>query len=162
MPRSGIATIPETITGLGAAYGLSPEANAFLAAYAIIFTGDPILGTWSIGGPTTRSNNLLGTAQGLSYSHNTYEGDSSIGRNDAYLNNGDAHSLNTTRFATAYAFGGAEDRYTLDKFAQHFGENARESEANNPYYFAAPFSTTVVSPAAYNFVINLVSLMLLT
>lgn len=28
---------------------------------------------------------------------------------------------------------------------------------NNPYYFAAPFATTLVSPAAYNFVINFMS-----
>lgn len=96
---------------------------------------------------------------GISYSHNVYEGDSSIGRNDAYLNNGDAHSLNVDRFAETYAIAvnDGSDRYTLDKFVQDFQKKADESESTNPYYFAAPFSTTLVSPAAYNFVINFMS-----
>jgi len=33
----------------------------------------------------------------------------------------------------------------------------RQSIANNPYYFTGAFSTVVVVPAAYNFVINLMS-----
>lgn len=101
---------------------------------------------------------LLGPGQGLDYSHNNYEGDSSIGRNDAYLNKGDAHSLNITKFERVYALGGAEDRYTLDKFRSRFEEVQDESVANNPYYFTGAFSTVAVVPAAYNFVINLVCL----
>jgi len=160
LPRSGIATIPTTINGLGQAFGLGPDASAVLALYAILFDGDPIRGEWSIGGPTgtdTLTLGILGQAQGLSYSHNIYEGDASIGRNDAYLNNGDAHSLNVTRFATAFATGLDDDRYTLDKFASHFENNTLWSIENNPLYFSAPFATVVVSPAAYNFVINLMS-----
>ena len=88
-----------------------------------------------------------------------YEGDSSIGRQDAYINNGDAHSLDPARFASAYSVGvdDGSDRYTLDKFSQNFETKAAESESTNPYYFAAPFSTTLVAPAAYNFVINFMS-----
>jgi len=48
------------------------------------------------------------------------------------------------------------DRYTLDLFAQNYASKGDESAATNPYYFAAPFST-LVTPAAYNFVINLMS-----
>lgn len=158
----GVLTIQDTIDGLGAAYGMSPDLAGFLAAYAIIFDGDPVLGTWSIGGPPPSdplSSGLLGGAQGISYSHNNYEGDSSIGRRDAYINNGDAHSLDTSRFASAYAVGVTDksDRYTLDKFAQNFGTKADESESTNPYYFSAPFSGALVAPAAYNFVINFMS-----
>ncbi len=149
------------MTGLGDAYGMSPELSAFLAAYAIITNGSPLTGTWSIGGPPPSSGGLLGGllggSQGISYSHNIYEGDGSIARNDAYLNNGDAHSLNITRFASAYATGLANDRYTLDGFAQDLLSKIQESIATNPYYFAAPFSTTLVVPVAYNFVINLFS-----
>ena len=96
---------------------------------------------------------------GISYSHNVYEGDSSIGRRDAYINNGDAHSLDPARFASAYSTGvdDGSDRYTLDKFSQNFETKAAESESTNPYYFAAPFATTLVAPAAYNFVINFMS-----
>ena len=80
------------------------------------------------------------------------------GRNDAYINKGDAHSLNITKFAEVYAVGGKEDRYTLDKFRQRFQAVQDYSIANNPYYFTGLFSTVVVVPAAYNFVINFVSL----
>lgn len=162
LSRSGVTTIQESVTGLGAVYGLDPVFAAFLAAYGIIMDGDPVLQEWSIGGPPPGdelTKGLLGGAQGISYSHNVYEGDASIARNDAYINNGDAHSLNVDRFASAYALGvnDGSDRYTLDKIAQNFASKTEESIQNNPYYFAAPFAGTVVAPAAYNFVINFMS-----
>ena len=49
------------------------------------------------------------------------------------------------------------DRYTLDKFSQLFAKNTHRSVLQNPYYFAPFLSTTVVAPAAYNFVINFMS-----
>ena len=138
---------------------MSAELAGFLAAYAIIEDGDPISGTWYIGGPPPAGllGGLLGSPQGISWSHNVYEGDSSIARNDAYLNNGDAHSLNVTRFAQAYTTGVSDNNYTLDRFAQDFLAKTQESIATNPFYFAAPFSTTLVAPVAYNFVINFMS-----
>ena len=96
LPRNGIASIEQTVSGLGKLYNLGPRITAVLAAYAVITEGNPLEGVWSIGGPLPTDEltaPLLGTGQGLSYSHNTYEGDSSIGRGDAYLNNGDAHSV---------------------------------------------------------------------
>ena len=90
-----------------------------------------------------------------SYSHNNYEGDASIGRADAFLNGGDAHSLIISRFADAYAAtdfaqnGGQRDRYTLDAFAQNYGKKLQQSISTNPLFFAAPFSG-LVAPAAYN------------
>ncbi|KAF2167170.1 hypothetical protein M409DRAFT_54361 [Zasmidium cellare ATCC 36951] len=162
LPRSGIASIEETVSGLGALYNLGPGISAVLAAYAVAIDGNIVEGVWSIGGPLPTdelTGALLGTGQGLSYSHNNYEGDSSIGRGDAYINNGDAHSLNVTRFEQVYdiAVKDGSDRYTLDKFRAKFEEAQDESIANNPYYFTGVFSTVVVVPAAYNFVINLMS-----
>lgn len=159
LPRSGFATLPETVTGLGAMYGMSADLAGFLAAYAIAIDGDLLSMTWSIGGPqgTLGSPSILGNGQGISWSHNKYEGDSSIGRCDAYINNGDAHSLSVQRYALAYATGQPEDRYTFDKFAQEFTKNTYRSVMQNPYYFTGLFSTTLVSPAAYNFVIAFMS-----
>lgn len=97
------------------------DLAGFLAAFAILTDGDPVEGTWSIGGPLPSdpvTKAVLGQGQGISYSHNVYEGDASIARGDAYINNGDAHSLQIPRFASAYAIGTDNDRYTLDKFAQ--------------------------------------------
>lgn len=162
---------------MGAAYNMAPTLAAALAAYAIALDGNVAEMVWSIGGPLPTDDltgALLGTGQGLSYSHNNYEGDSSIGmqsiqptgiskanllspgRNDAYLDHGNAHSLNITKFEEVYAVGQPDDRYTLDKFRQRFETVQDFSIANNPYYFTGLFSTVVVVPAAYNFVINFV------
>jgi hypothetical protein len=115
-----------------------------LSAYAIALTGNIAEGTWSIGGPlpTTLLDPLLGTGQGLSYSHNTYEGDSSIGRGDAYLNNGDAHSLNVTRFEQVYniAVNDGSDRYTLDKFRAKFEEAQNGSCSPLIFFYQLNFS----------------------
>ncbi|MCJ1333363.1 hypothetical protein MMC10_010058 [Thelotrema lepadinum] len=169
LPRSGIASLEETVAGLGAAYNMSPELAAALAAYAIAIDGNIVEGVWSIGGPLPQIGlpivgGLIGNGQGLSYSHNNYEGDGSIARDDAYTNNGDAHSLNLTKFEGVYAVGGddqSEDgfgqRYTLDKFRARFQRVQDEAIADNPYYFTGAFSTIVVVPAAYNFVINFMS-----
>ena len=160
LPRSGIATIEQTVSGLGALYNLDAPITAFLAAYAVAVDGNVVEGVWSIGGPLPTdllTGTLLGTGQGLSYSHNNYEGDGSIARQDAYTGQGDAHSLNVTKFTGVYAVGGTEDRYTLDKFRQRLNDVQNEAIANNPYYFTGLFSTIAVVPAAYNFVINLMS-----
>ena len=153
LPRSGVPTIPQTISGLGALYGMSVDLAGFLAAYAVAIDGDLVSLAWSIGGPPP---SLLGSAQGISWSHNKYEGDTSIGRCDAYTNGGDAHSLSTTRFGYAYASctGGV---CTLDKFAQAFAKNTYISVQTNAQYFTGLFSTTLVAPAAYNFVAVMMS-----
>jgi hypothetical protein len=53
-----------------------------LAAYAVIFDGDLGSQTWSIGGPYQPSiiGAIGGTPEGISYSHNKYEGDASATR----------------------------------------------------------------------------------
>lgn len=61
---------------------MAPTLGAALAAYAIALDGNVVEGVWSIGGPLPTDDltgALLGTGQGISYSHNNYEGDGSIG-----------------------------------------------------------------------------------
>lgn len=41
--------------------------------------------------------------------------------------------------------------------AQDFRNKGEQSIATNPYFFSAPFSGVLVAPAAYMFVINLMS-----
>lgn len=77
-------------------------------------------------------------------------------RADAYLNNGDAHSLVLSRFVSAYAMHNDQGLYTMDLFAQNYLAKVKESIATNPYAFWAPFSG-VVAPVAYNFVIAFMS-----
>ena len=158
LPRSGLVTMLQT-NGLNTMYGMGIDVCQFLAAYAISLDGDVETLQWSIGGafPPDLATNLLGDPQGLSYSHNNYEGDTSITRCDSYINGGDAHSSSPTRFLYAYNSGIDNDRYTLDKFSHAFTKNTVRSEAQNARYFTGLFSTKIVSPAAYNFVINFMS-----
>lgn len=72
-------------------------------------------------------------------------------------NAGDAHSLSVQRFKYAYEAGIDNDRYTMDKFDREFAKNTIRSIGTNPYYFAPLFSTTLVAPAAYHFVIAFMS-----
>ncbi|EPE28884.1 Cloroperoxidase [Glarea lozoyensis ATCC 20868] len=155
LPRSGVTTITQTVNGLGAAYSFGPEFAAALSVIAIGLTGDPTGGTWSIGGPYPPSllGGLLSNPSGISKSHNTYESDTSPARSDAYLNGGDAVSLNITRFDKLYF---SAQNYTLDILRDHNKLTHTDSIQNNPYYFSAPFAG-LVPPIAHHFIVNLMS-----
>ncbi|KAK7727153.1 hypothetical protein SLS57_003188 [Botryosphaeria dothidea] len=158
LPHNGLATAEQTIKGLGQAYGMSPDLALFLSVVAIALDGDLGSMQWSIGGPfkpSALSGLLGGDPQGISFSHNNYEGDSSATRADAYLNNGDAYTMLVPKFEALYNTA-VNDRYTLDGFRGQYAQAQQESIATNPYLFYAPFSALVV-PAAYNFVLNFMS-----
>lgn len=82
------------------------DLAVFLSAISVIFVGDPVSTEWSIGGPPPQGIlsqlGLLGRPTGLSGSHNKYESDSSPGRGDAYLHDGDASTLNMDNFLSLY------------------------------------------------------------
>lgn len=84
LPHSGVGTIDEFISGTGAAFGMGSDLASFLAVYGSIFDGD--LTSYSIGGPVADLTvaGLLGEPQGLSGSHNKYEGDVSPTRGDLF------------------------------------------------------------------------------
>lgn len=88
IPRNGILNIQQTVDGLEKLYNMAPTLGAFLAAYSIAFDGDAVALTWSIGGPlpANPASALTGVPQGDGYSHNNYEGDTSISRCDSYTN----------------------------------------------------------------------------
>lgn len=88
--HSGVATIPDIIGGVNAAYGMALDLGAFLAVYGAVYDGNGL--GYSIGGPTSDSqlplDNVLGitgSPQGLSGSHNKYESDTSPTRGDLYM-----------------------------------------------------------------------------
>ncbi|KAF1988889.1 Cloroperoxidase [Aulographum hederae CBS 113979] len=157
LPRSGITTLEQTVTGLGAAYGFGPEFAAALSAFAIVFTGDPTRGTWSIGQGYSPGllGGLLSNPSGISFSHNNYESDASPTRADAYLNNGDAASLILSKFESLYNKA-VDGEFTIDILRTHNKEVHDFSVQNNPYFFSAPFAG-LVPPIAHHFVINLMS-----
>ncbi|CAK4010345.1 Aromatic peroxygenase [Lecanosticta acicola] len=156
LPRNGILTTQQTIDGLAQAFGMAADIAAGLAVLAILLEGDPIALTWSIGGayPSPLVDQLGEEPQGISWSHNNYEGDSSVTRQDAYLNEGDASSINLSRFQELY---NSAELFTLDTLRGQFKNNQDYSISNNPYYYSAQFSGLLVVPAAHNFIINFFS-----
>lgn len=57
---------------------MSPDLALVLSVIAIAISGDPIAGTWSIGGGFKGALGLLGQPTGILGTHNRYEGDASI------------------------------------------------------------------------------------
>jgi hypothetical protein len=85
LPHNGIGNMPDFINGCQEAFGMGVDLATFLAIYGAIFDGD--LTSYSIGGPVPGLLNLgglLGAPQGLSGSHNKYEGDVSPTRGDLF------------------------------------------------------------------------------
>lgn len=67
---------------------MAPDLAIFLSVISIALAGDPVAGTWSIGGGFDQTVPVLGRATGIAGTHNQYESDASIVRGDAYLNGG--------------------------------------------------------------------------
>lgn len=84
LPHNGVATIQQFIDGTVAAFGMGPDIASILAVYGAVFTGNLV--SWSIGGPVAGLTvaGLLGEPQGISGSHNKYEGDVSPTRGDLF------------------------------------------------------------------------------
>lgn len=82
-PLAWVKTIPSST--IHVFISLGTDLSTLLAVYGAIFDGD--LTSYSIGGPVFSLLNLgglLGEPQGLSGSHNKYEGDVSPIRGDLY------------------------------------------------------------------------------
>lgn len=47
--RSGVTTLTQAIEAVNVVYGISPELGTALSAYAVIFDGNVLDQTWSIG-----------------------------------------------------------------------------------------------------------------
>ncbi len=105
MDRSGLTTFTEAITATNTVFNMGVDLGAFLSLYAVAIDGDPLSLKWSIGGPPSSGgilSGILGSSKGLSGSHNKYESDASATRADAYLNNGDASTLDMAHFQQLY------------------------------------------------------------
>jgi hypothetical protein len=72
IPRSGIATLAQTIKGAAALFNMGADLTTFLAGGSVLLAGDIPTLTYSIGGSDKRTNSLgplgvvLGTETGLS------------------------------------------------------------------------------------------------
>jgi hypothetical protein len=127
------------------------DLSTILAVYGAAIDGNLV--SWSIGGPTPNvpSINLLGQPQGISGSHNKYEGDASPTRGDLYVD-GQDYVLKMKNFQALYDAGKADDNYDLQLLTDRRAARFQENIQGNPYFFNAPFSGVVAQPAAWSFI----------
>lgn len=88
--RNGVTTLTQGIDAIGKVFGVEADLGLALNAYAVVFNGNILDTTWSIGGKYASdglgglTNLLFGEPAGIN-AHNIYEGDASIVRQDYYL-----------------------------------------------------------------------------
>ncbi|KAF7563561.1 heme-thiolate peroxidase [Stylonectria norvegica] len=159
--RSGVVNLLEGAQGVADVYGLAPNFGIPLSLYAVLVDGDPLTQTWSIGGAPKPALGLdiLGKGDGLSGSHNKYEGDASPGRGDYYLYDGDVTSLKVSKFKALYDLAKDDEvpNYNLDVVTKHREFTLTQSKETNPYFFWPPFAGLAVSNAAHTFIPALMS-----
>ncbi|KAF2177944.1 hypothetical protein K469DRAFT_754888 [Zopfia rhizophila CBS 207.26] len=149
LPHNGVGTMQDFVIEFQEAFCMEIDVAIFLAIYEAIFDDDLL--KYSTGGLYPSLLNLgepLGEFQGLSESHNKYEGDVSPTRSNLsqYENH---YVLQLSKFTTLYEMeqenGDSVDLAVLTKYRN---ECFQESVHNNPYSFNAPFSGVIASPVA--------------
>ncbi|TIA01377.1 Cloroperoxidase [Aureobasidium pullulans] len=154
LPHNGVGTIDQFIAATTKVFGMGADLALILAVYGAAIDGNLV--SWSIGGPTPNvpSINLLGQPQGISGSHNKYEGDASPTRGDLYID-GQDYMLKMENFQALYDAGKAADNYDLQLLTDRRAARFKQNIETNPYFFNAPFSGIIAQPAAWSFVYRL-------
>ncbi|KAI9791138.1 MAG: hypothetical protein M1833_001697 [Piccolia ochrophora] len=159
-PRNGVVSLAQAATATNEVFGLALNFGVPLTVYATLVDGDILRQEWSIGGPQPRGIiPIIGPADGLSGSHNKYEGDASPGRGDYYLENGDVASLKVAKFKNLYDLRKNDPvpNYDLATLVTHRNYTWHLSESTNPYFFSPPFAGLAVANAAHTFIPALMS-----
>ncbi|KAF8699333.1 Peroxidase, family 2, partial [Rhizoctonia solani] len=179
LPHNGVTSLIQAIEATNKVFGMGTDLATVLSLYAskyyfakfselytqlypiAVYDGNPLTPDWSVGGSPGGLvlPPLLSAPQGLSGSHNKYEGDASATRADAYMNNGDASSLNLTYFKQLYDLQpeGPGANFDYDVIIQHRASRRQDSVSTNPHFFNGPFSGFIALPAAYSFITRFMS-----
>ncbi|CAE6528457.1 unnamed protein product [Rhizoctonia solani] len=162
LPHNGVTNLLEAATVCNRIFGMGIDISTVLSVLATVLDGNPVTTKWSIGGSPGGLvlPPLLSAPQGLSGSHNKYEGDSSPTRWDAYMNNGDASTINPAYFKQLYNLLPESDpnaNFNRDVIVKNRVMRFNTSLSKNPNFFYGPFSGLIASPAAHIFITRLMS-----
>jgi len=142
--RNGVTNFAQLVQAQMDVYNVGIDLAILLCAVSIPLDGDIVTTRMSIGGDATALTALGGELQGATLgrqgglvTHNTFEADSSLTRNDVYLANGDNYSFNGTLFGMMtqtcqQTSGGLYDRACMTKYRE---QRYYESRANNPNFY---------------------------
>ncbi|CAE7100345.1 unnamed protein product [Rhizoctonia solani] len=162
LPHNGVTNLLEAAAVCNKVFGMGIDVSTVLSVIATVIDGNPLTTQWSIGGSPGGLvlPPLLSAPQGLSGSHNKYEGDSSPTRWDAYMNNGDASTMNLTYFKQLYDLlpeGNPSANFDREIIMENRVKRFNTSISENPNFFYGPFSGLIASPAAHIFITRLMS-----
>ncbi|KAF1973925.1 Cloroperoxidase, partial [Bimuria novae-zelandiae CBS 107.79] len=153
LPRSGIVSASQVVVGLKEAFNVGFNFAFGGSVLGIVYGGDIVSKTWSIGGAYAASVPLLSEAPGLLGTHGKYEGDGSPSRADAYFHNGNVNVFDYEHFTHMYELG---TEYTHDLLAAHAEYRQQHSMQKNPYFFLNPVNFLLL-PGANGLIINIFS-----
>ncbi|CAO1633105.1 unnamed protein product [Sympodiomycopsis kandeliae] len=164
LDRSGVTNLFQGIDAINKVFGVEYDLALALNAYAVVFNGNLLDLSWSIGGPAASkglgkiTELLFGKPSGIN-AHNIYEGDASIVRRDYYAPgaNRDNVELHMPYFKDLLELGGndrtpGKDIYNAELMLQHKFNRWNESVSTNPFFFNSAFGGLVVTTAAERFV----------
>ncbi|KZO92419.1 Cloroperoxidase [Calocera viscosa TUFC12733] len=144
--RDGVTNFDELVAGQQNMYNVGWDLAVVLAVLGIAFDGDIITEKLSIGGDATNRTafigGLFGKEGGLN-SHNKFEVDASLSRNDYYLADGDNYTFNTTLFAMMTETVGTtsspqDPRFDLKGLGLYKGLRYQQSLNTNPKFYFGP------------------------
>jgi hypothetical protein len=153
IPRSGIASYAQLVQGQKDMFNVADNLANLLATVAVPLDGDILTLRLSIGGYAPEVSTLggiLGRPTGLN-THNTFEGDTSLTRNDYFLGGGDNYSFNGTLFGQMVdtcnrVSGGLFD---LNCMAAYRKQRYEDSKANNPNFYYGPLALLLYGAASF-------------
>jgi len=149
LPHSGYANIAQFIDATQNIVGMGTDLAAFLSVLGAAIDGD--LTSWSIAGtpPAGVGGPLSSKGNGLTGSHNKYEGDASPTRPDLYEA---GNNYKTVGKQFQQMIDASPGSVTIDSLTAFRSQRFDTQVANNPYFFNGPFSGVLVQPAAYTFI----------
>ena len=129
------------------------DLAVFLAVLGIVVDGDIVTTRLSIGGDATAETSFLGPlgsllgAEGGLSTHDTFETDASLTRNDFFLANGDNYSFNGTLFAQMRTYN--PSTYDVHGLARYRAERWDISQAQNPRFYFGPKALLLYGAATF-------------
>ncbi|SMQ55948.1 unnamed protein product [Zymoseptoria tritici ST99CH_3D7] len=151
LARDGITTYNELVDAQQNVYNTGPFLANLLAIAGVGLTGD-IVGTtkMSLGcdatSRTASSLNLLASEGGLN-SHNKFEADTSLTRNDFFLADGDNYHFNTTLFTQMMSV--CNGNCGREELALYRLQRYEASKADNGNFFFGPGSLLLFGAASF-------------
>ncbi|KAL5113683.1 putative zinc transporter msc2 [Pleosporales sp. CAS-2024a] len=149
LPHNGYATVQQYVDATTKVVGMGPVLALFLSAFGGAMDGDIL--SWSMGGkPSLAQGGVTGIlGNGISASHNKYEGDASPTRPDLY-EAGNNYMVVKSQFQDLITQ--SPGSVTMESLTSFRSYRFDQQIANNPYFFNGPFTGIGVQPAAYTFI----------